>query len=349
MSVFKLSRRRIYFVAVYLFLLFASSAVRLTRTEKPFPDDKKSVTVFAVAGEDLIENKFVKIAYKEFSPPSETDKVPLILIHGSPGDSGVLTDLAKDLSRERRVIVPDLPGFGDSTAEIPDYGFRAHAFYLKQLADRLKIEKFHLLGFSMGGGVILNFDQIAPERIASIEMVSAIGVQEYELLGDYRLNHVLHGAQLAGIWTLENLVPHFGLLDKSFFGVSYARNFYDSDQRPLREILQKIDQPVLIVHGANDSLVPVNAAREHARLVPQSEYRELDDNHFMIFMRPESVAPIVRDFFEPRRNRRGSNENQRRRRTNQICRRTVPPRNGEGGRLDRARVFFRARAGNLRE
>ena len=218
------------------------------------------------------------------------------MIHGSPGDGESLIGLAKSLSRTRRVIVPDLPGFGASTAKIPDYGFRAHAFYLEQFADRLNIEKFHLLGFSMGGGAVLNFYDIAPERVASIELISAVGIQEYELLGNYYLNHILHIAQLGAFWTVQNLVPHFSFLDNSFFGISYARNFYDSDQRPLREVLEKTDVPFLIIHGTEDSLVPVKAAREHFRLVPQSEYHELDDNHFMVFQRPEKIAPIVEDF-----------------------------------------------------
>ena len=303
MSVFQfLQRRRVRLVGVYLVLLIASFAVRGTRNAKPFPDDKKSVEVFAVKNDEMLENTPVRLAYKEFAPPTATANLPIILIHGSPGDSDVLTGLAKSLSRDRRVIVPDLPGFGDSTAAIPDYSFRAHAFYIRQLADRLNIKKFHLLGFSMGGGVVLNLADIAPERLASVEMVSAIGVQEYELLGDYRLNHVLHGAQLAAIWTLQNLVPHFGLLDDSFLGISYARNFYDSDQRPLRSVLSKIETPFLIVHGRDDPLVPVNAAREHRRLVPQSEYRELGDNHFMIFQRPETIAPLLVDFLNQAEN-----------------------------------------------
>lgn len=65
-------------------------------------------------------------------------------------------------------------------------------------------------------------------------MLSAIGLQEFELTGSYRVNHALHGAQLASLWLLCNAVPHFGLLHRSGLSVEYARNFYDSDQRPLR-------------------------------------------------------------------------------------------------------------------
>jgi len=278
-----------------------SSSVRLTQKEPPFPENKKSETVFAVENDSFSTDKKIRIAFQEFAPLDNKieNQTPIFLIHGSPGDSGNLEDLGRELNKTgRRVIIPDLPGFGDSTRKIPDYSFRAHAFYVKELAEALKIEKFHALGFSMGGGVVLNLNEIAPEKLKSISLISAIGVQEYELLGDHRLNRILHGAQFTLFWSIENLFPHFGYLDNSFLGLSYARNFYDSDQRPLRSILEKTEQPVLIIHGVNDSLVQIQAAREHARIVPQSEFREFDDDHFMIFERPLKIAPLISDFLD---------------------------------------------------
>lgn len=278
-----------------------STAVRLNQKEPPFPENKKSETVFAVENDSFLTDKKIRIAFQEFASFDVNNKnqTPIFLIHGSPGDSGSLEDLGRELNKTgRRVIIPDLPGFGDSTRKIPDYGFRAHAFYVKELAEKLKIEKFHALGFSMGGGVVLNLNDIEPEKLESISLISAIGVQEYELLGDHRLNRILHGAQFTLFWTIENLFPHFGYFDDSFLSLSYARNFYDSDQRPLRSILEKTEQPVLIIHGVNDSLVPIQAAREHARIVPQSEFREFDDDHFMIFERPLKIAPSISEFLD---------------------------------------------------
>ena len=60
-------------------------------------------------------------------------------------------------------------------------------------------------------------------------------------------------------------------LDGSFLDVAYARNFYDTDQRPLRGILERFEPPMLVIHGERDVLVPAAAAREHHRLVPHSE------------------------------------------------------------------------------
>src|SRR6266705_3140645 len=119
-------------------------------------------------------------------------------------------------------------------------------------------------------------------------MLSAIGVQEMELLGDYHLNHAVHGVQLAGLWLMKAALPRFGALNRSDLGLPYARNFYDSDQRPLRTILQSYNGPMLILHGSHDPLVPVEAAIETRRLVPQSELRILPSNHFMVFEDPRS-------------------------------------------------------------
>ena len=72
-------------------------------------------------------------------------------------------------------------------------------------------------------------------------MLSALGVQEMELVGEYHVNHSVHALQLGALWLLREGTPHFGALDRGV--VAYARNFYDSDQRPLRAILDRVAMP----------------------------------------------------------------------------------------------------------
>jgi esterase/lipase len=191
------------------------------------------------------------------------------------------------------VLVPDLPGFGFSSARIPDYSFLADAHYVRDLLVARGVDRVHVVGFSMGGGVALSLADLDPDRIESLTMVSAIGVQEMELLGEYHINHAIHGVQLAGVWVLTYGVPHRGALDAT---LSYARNFFDSDQRPLEGVLRRIQAPTLFVHGRVDPLVPVEAAIEHARLVPQSELHIITDDHFMVFEHPERIANVVDPF-----------------------------------------------------
>ncbi len=279
----------------YLTLLVASHLFTWARSGDRKVEAGTAVTAQAIDGEQRLNRK-IQIAYREYRPSGTGEQPVVILVHGSPGHKEDFHTLAPELAKSYRVIAPDLPGFGGSTEDIPDYSIRAHAHYVVELMDALGIERAHLLGFSMGGGVVLNVADIVPQRVESITMLSAIGIQEAELLGDYHLNHALHGIQLGAIWLLNEAVPDFGLLGHSMLDRAYARNFYDSDQRPLRAILSRFEQPMLIIHGRHDVLVPFEAALEHHRLVPQSEAEFLDDNHFMAFGKGAMLAPKIVGF-----------------------------------------------------
>lgn len=280
----------------YLGLLLASHVVRrVAPTPHPADADERLQPVREVNG-DRETDRQVHVAWRGFGPASG-DAVPVIvLVHGSPGDNGEVTSLARLLGARARTIALDLPGFGGSSWQVADYSNRAHARYLLQLLDSLHIGQAHLLGFSMGGGVVLQVAELAPGRVRSITMLSAIGAQEYELLGDYHLNHAIHGLQLAGLWLLREVTPHFGWLDDATLSVEYARNFYDTDQRPLRGILERYAGPMLILQGERDVLVNPAQGREHARIVPQAELVMDQGDHFTAFMHPDRVAALVEPF-----------------------------------------------------
>lgn len=238
----------------------------------------------------------IRLAYEDHPAQESGEGLPLVLLHGSPGEADNFARVAPLLARKHRLIIPDLPGFGHSTRDIPDYSFRTHARYVLALLDALNIERAHWLGFSMGGGVALNAYELAPQRVASLTMLAALGVQEMELLGDYHLNHAIHGLQLGACWLLRAGLPLSPTAYQQDISVAYARNFYDSDQRPLRAVLTRFTAPLLIIHGQHDFLVPVEAAREHHRLVPQSELIVSDYDHFMVFAKPDYLPPLITDF-----------------------------------------------------
>ena len=291
--------RRRWLWGGYFALLGASHLVRQLHPYDPAPGPGESaVTVRAVRGERELDRP-VRLAYRE-SAPRESNESPatIVLVHGSPGSNREVSEATSLLGERYRALAPHLPGFGSSAREVPDYSNLAHARYLLQLLDSLRIPSAHLVGFSMGGGVILQIQALAPERVRSLTMLAAIGAQEYELLGDYHLNHGIHALQLAGLWFLREATPHFGALDDAFLSVPYGRNFYDTDQRPLRGILRRYDGPMLILHGASDVLVNPAVAREHARIVPQSELRMNDGDHFAAFQHPAEVALAIGEFVD---------------------------------------------------
>ncbi len=279
---------------LYLLLFLASTAVRWDAPAKVVLRPGQSSFFTPEVAHGVSTARLIEFAYTDQGPVEGAPVV--VLIHGSPVASSAMVTLADRLSASVRVISPDLPGLGRSTAEITDYSIRSHGVYLQRLLDHLRVSEAHLVGYSMGGGVGLELAHLDPERVQSITLLASIGVQEFELLGDYHLNHAVHGLQLGALTLARNLIPHFGAWDGAVLGKGYARNFFDSDQRPLRSILEWFEAPMLIVHGDRDSLVPIAAAQEHHRLVPQSEWVEYAGGHITCLRAPDSVVVPILDF-----------------------------------------------------
>lgn len=285
------------FLALYLVLLCYSHVNRLM-ADPPEPSRTCCKIALQAVDGDRTGPEKISLSYRERPASAGRSTLPIVLLHGSPGGSGDFEGLLMRLGGNHRLIAPDLPGFGLSTRIIPDYSIRAHAKYVLAMMDELGIDQAHFVGFSMGGGVALSLCNLAPRRVKSIVLLSSIGVQEMELLGDYHLNHAIHGLQLAFLKALRLGLPLTPAFVHNDISIAYARNFYDSDQRPLRAVLTGYQGPMQIVHGRKDFLVPVEAAIEHHRLAPQSELVLTDDGHFMVFMKADILASRISGFIE---------------------------------------------------
>lgn len=207
----------------------------------------------------------------------------VVLLHGSPGAVADYRHLLPHLTGRYRVLVPDLPGFGRSSRWLPDYSVAAHARYVLAWLDRVGVTDFQVVGFSQGSGVALHLADLLPDRVRSVALFGGIGVQEGEGSGDYHLEHLKYAGLGTAAVVAPEFVPHFGLLGPRSFRWTFFRNFWDTDQRPLRGILERLHPPLLVLHGRRDPMVPAWAAVEHHRLHPAGELHLFPDSHFMLF------------------------------------------------------------------
>lgn len=104
------------------------------------------------------------------------DGVPLILVHGNVSSNLFWQRLMLDLPDGVRPIALDLRGFGDTEAAPIDAtrGVRDHSDDLGALLDALGLESAHLLGWSMGGGVVLQLLRDSPGRVRSATLVNPV-------------------------------------------------------------------------------------------------------------------------------------------------------------------------------
>ena len=294
-----MKRRRFRWWWVYLALLVASFVAQ--RLGIGFPEWNKSmidgtVEVPRMTADGPTDGAPVSIGYRQYGN-ADADQT-IILLHGSPNPYPAFRTIGPILGEHFRVLAPDMPGTGLSTTFVPDYGIVAYSQYLDAFMDAMGIDSAHLFGFSLGSGVAMHLADREPQKVDSLILYGGVGLQEGEGTGDYRFEHLKYNVGYAFYVVGVEFIPHFGFLGTTGFRHAFLRNFIDTDQRPLRQVLERINDrrprlPMLILHGVNDPLVPAWAAREHHRMVAHSELVMFDDSHFMLFS--EEKAKIIAD------------------------------------------------------
>lgn len=233
------------------------------------------------------------------APSSSSERTPVLCLHGSPGSARNFEPLGPALAvGGREVWALDLPGFGRSLDPDGGRSTLAHARACLAALDALGIERAHVVAWSMGGGVALHMAELAPERVASLALVASIGVQETEGTGRHAAEQLKYAALRAAIELLDRGLPHFGRRSRGFEEArSFARNFQESDQRPLRAMLERLATPLLVVHGEADVLASARAAQVSHELVEHSRLVLLDGNHFLPFTHGDDLARELVPFF----------------------------------------------------
>ncbi|MCD8204237.1 MAG: alpha/beta fold hydrolase, partial [Coprobacillus sp.] len=243
----------------------------------------------------------VKIAYAEFTSdkPSETSSAevptdpipPVLLIHGLGRDGSSLYPLARELVAHgvQRVIVPDLPGAGASCRDVEDYSVEATAGTLFSLLDVLKVRNANVLGFGSGGGVAIFMSHQQPERVHSLALVSSLGAQEFELLGNHIVNKIVYTFCLGFFKIVEDVVPHFGLLDSRNVNKACTRVLWDSDISDIKKYIREWNKPIFLAHGENDWLSSIESAEYTKELAPQAETLFIPGGHSVFLKDPEKL------------------------------------------------------------
>jgi pimeloyl-ACP methyl ester carboxylesterase len=136
------------------------------------------MTAETVESADVLQRARVhgrELAYRDL--PGEG--VPILLIHGIGSSLATWLDIPERLaSAGRRVLAVDLPGHGSSSKEPADYSLGSLASSLRDLLDLLGIDRVHLVGHSLGGGVSMQFQYQFPERVESMVLESSGGLGE---------------------------------------------------------------------------------------------------------------------------------------------------------------------------
>jgi pimeloyl-ACP methyl ester carboxylesterase len=106
------------------------------------------------------------------------DGPTIVLLHGFAADRNVWLPVAKQLTPHFHLIIPDLPGWGESSRVAgASYDVEAQAARLDAFVQALRLQRFVLVGHSVGGAIAGVYASEHPEHIAELALLDSFGLK----------------------------------------------------------------------------------------------------------------------------------------------------------------------------
>lgn len=241
----------------------------------------------------------------------------IVMLHGFTGSKENWYPLADRLRGRYRMLVPDLPGWGESERKADaDYGFVAQS---ERVADFIRAmspgKPVVLLGHSMGGGIAALVAARHPGLVAKVGLLNAAGVRFNE--NQFGLD-VLAGKNPFGVDDAASLQRYIdivfhreaakpwipwpasrGLIARRKDDAAFEQAVLERIGRGPEQFLPgqeaaNIRQPALLLWGRQDAVIDPSALALYAAQMPQARAVLVDDaGHMALMEQPREVADAV--------------------------------------------------------
>ncbi|MEJ2794348.1 alpha/beta hydrolase [Iodobacter sp. LRB] len=254
-----------------------------------------------------IRLSFGEVAYfeKTGTPNGRT----LVLLHGAGADKNSWCRFVKYLSAADRVIVPDLPGHGDSVQSLSlSYTIAEQSKYLHELLTQLSAPKIYLAGHSMGATIAICYTHMYQNSVQSLVLIDAGGVERTP--SEMRLK--IERTGIHPMMAIENVADYKRLVRYGMNKPPYIPNFFLKllaadkisrraiEQKVFNDLLIDLDQThilpalrlrTLIIWGKLDRIANVDDADLLHEQIQNSEKVILDDiGHVPMVEAPQATA-----------------------------------------------------------
>jgi pimeloyl-ACP methyl ester carboxylesterase len=242
---------------------------------------------------------------------------PVVFLHGIPTNSYLWRDVIGPIAAERRVIVPDMIGYGNSSMfDGFDRSIRAQEEMITELLSTLEVENPSLVGHDLGGGVFLRYAAHHPDAVDELVLSNSIaydswpiqlitdlglpetaretGVEELQAMLDDLFRDTLHGSEHSDAF-LDGMTTPWN----SEAGVtSLVRNAISTNTNHTTEIdPETIEARTLLLWGADDQFQSIEWAERLQADIETAELIGLDDaNHWVMEDRPDAYRDELADF-----------------------------------------------------
>lgn len=224
-----------------------------------------------------LERKTIKVGDHDIVYLEGGKGPTILMLHGITADSGNWTRFARHFTDKYHVVIPDLPGFGDSSRiQSASYSIPAQSERVHQLMQALGVQQFHLVGNSMGGYIGAYYAAHYPQQVQTLGLFDAAGVDSpnkttfmKELLAGNNLmlpkDREDFGRVLKLVMEDPPYIPGMArdvLADKALAHREFNRKVFaelQQQQLDLAPYLPKIKAPTLLLWGDQDRVIDISS------------------------------------------------------------------------------------------
>lgn len=229
---------------------------------------------------------------------------PVVYFHGGGTFHGF--EFTRDWSRQFRVILPYHPGFGESgDASL----FDSRADYVRHytaLIDHLGLDKFGLVGLSLGGYLAAEFAASRNDRVEKLVLGSPAGIflQEHPIPDFSAMPPAeMMSCMVKDLSVLEPYMPETReeiarfAADRVREGKSMAQFFRCfAAGPPLQQSLLRLTMPTLLLWGTQDRVLHVSHAQKWMELLPDARLELIEDVGHLILDESQRACDIAAEF-----------------------------------------------------
>jgi epoxide hydrolase 4 len=241
---------------------------------------------------------------------------PIVLLHGFPETGRCWQTVARKLSEDHRVLVPDLPGYGRS-ARPTSYDSATLANTMAAFMEEAGAPRAAVVGHDWGGGVAFRLALGHPERVERLAVINS-PFRKLDLrhgwhmlffnlpllpevvltaAGDRWIDFILRAAsETSGAFEPDALAErsafaYYRTVTRKIIASKLPGRARPSGPRP------SIQMPTLVIWGALDKALPLALAEGIVKEIPQTRLETIPDaGHFVPEERPERVAELLKEF-----------------------------------------------------
>lgn len=226
----------------------------------------------------------------------------LLLLHGLFGALSNWEEVVDKFSGKHRIIIPMLPIY-----ELPvrQAGLEKLIEFLESFIDHMGLDKFDIMGNSLGGHMALMYTLKHPEKINRMILTGSSGLFENAMGGSFprrgsydyikeRVEYTFYDPNTATEDYIQEVFETTKDIPKCLRIVSIAKS---AQRNNLANELHKIKAKTLLIWGLNDTITPPMVGHDFNRLISNSQLRFIDKCcHAPMMEQPEEFNKILEEF-----------------------------------------------------